>query len=54
MARILAVLALFGSASAFAPMGTRGVVFRNAVKSEFKVTLKNPEGDAVRNLSRFG
>jgi len=39
------LLALIGSAAAFAPM--RGAVMRNAVKSNFKVTLNDPGGVQV-------
>jgi hypothetical protein len=40
------LLAILGSAAAFAPM--RGAVMRNAVKSNFKVTLNDPGGVKVR------
>jgi len=39
------LLALIGSAAAFAPM--RGAVMRTAVKSNFKVTLNDPGGVQV-------
>jgi hypothetical protein len=41
-------LALLGSAAAFAPAPkVWGVALRQSAKMNFKVTLKNPEGDAV-------